>query len=51
VLTRYRGRGKGSGVPVDNEGAHVWALRDGKVVRLEIFADRADALAAAGLAD
>jgi ketosteroid isomerase-like protein len=51
VLTRYRGRGKGSGVPVDTKGAHVWALRDGKVVRLEIFADRANALAAAGLAD
>ena len=51
VLTRYRGRGKGSGVPVDTEGAHVWKLRDGKVVRLEIFSDRANALAAAGLGD
>lgn len=45
VLARYRGRGKGSGVEVDAEGAHVWRLRDGKAVRLEIFADRRRALA------
>ena len=44
VLTRYRGRGKGSGVEVDSEGAHVWKLRDGKAVRLEVFADRERAL-------
>ena len=48
VLTRYRGRGKGSGVEVDVEGAHVWKLRaDGMAVRLEVFADRERALAAA----
>ena len=46
VLTRYRGRGTGSGVEVDVEGAHVWKLRDGKAVRLEVFADRERALAA-----
>jgi ketosteroid isomerase-like protein len=34
---------------VDTKGAHLWTLRDGKVVRLEIFADRAGALAAVGL--
>jgi ketosteroid isomerase-like protein len=51
VLTRYRGRGKGSGVEVDVEGAHVWKLRDGKAVRLEVFADRERALrAASGMA-
>jgi ketosteroid isomerase-like protein len=44
VLTRYRGRGRGSGVEVDREGAHVWKLRDGKAVRLEVFADRERAL-------
>jgi ketosteroid isomerase-like protein len=48
VLTRYRGRGKGSGVEVDSDGAHVWKLRDdGKAIRLEVFADRERALAAA----
>ena len=49
VLARYRGRGKGSGVEVDVEGAHVWRFRDGKAVRLEVFADRARALEAVGL--
>ena len=44
VLTRYRGRGRGSGVDLDVEGAHVWKLRDGKAVRLEVFADRQRAL-------
>jgi uncharacterized protein len=44
VLTHYRGRGKGSGVEVDVEGAHVWRMRDGQAVRLEVFADRRAAL-------
>jgi uncharacterized protein len=40
VLVTYHGRGRGSGVEVRQPGAHVFELRDGKVVRLEIFADR-----------
>ena len=44
VLATYHGRGRGSGVEISQEGAHVWELRDGKVVRLEIFATRAKAL-------
>jgi ketosteroid isomerase-like protein len=49
VLCRYTGRGKGSGVDVDVQGAHVWKMHDGKVVRLEIFSNREKALEAAGL--
>jgi ketosteroid isomerase-like protein len=49
VLCRYTGRGKGSGVDVDVQGAHVWKMRHGKVVRLEIFSNREKALEAAGL--
>lgn len=49
VLARYRGRGKGGGVPIDTEGAHVWKMRNRKAVRLEIFADRSRALQAIGL--
>jgi uncharacterized protein len=49
VLTRYRGRGKGSGVEVDVPGAHVWQMRDGEAVRLEVFANRGRALESAGL--
>ena len=44
VLTRYRGRGKVSGVEVDVEGAHVWKVREGKAIWLEVFADRQRAL-------
>jgi ketosteroid isomerase-like protein len=49
AMTRYRGRGKGSGVEVDTRGAHVWKFRDGKVVRLEVFADRDIALESVGI--
>jgi uncharacterized protein len=44
VLASYHGRGKGSGVEIHQEGAHVFELRDGKVVRLEIFATREKAI-------
>ncbi len=49
VLCRYRGRGKGSGAEVDVNGAHVWTLRDGKVIRLEAFASAVSALESVGL--
>jgi uncharacterized protein len=48
VLATYIGRGKGSGVEIRQEGAHVFKLRDGKVVRLEIFASRRKALESVG---
>jgi uncharacterized protein len=44
VLASYHGRGKGSGVEIEQKGAHVFELRDGKVVRLEIFANREKAI-------
>jgi uncharacterized protein len=44
VLTSYHGRGKVSGAEVHQKGAHVFKLRDGQVVRLEIFADRQRAI-------
>jgi ketosteroid isomerase-like protein len=49
VLARYTGRGKGSGVEVDTRGAHLWTMRDGKAIRLEIFSSRGRAIEAAGL--
>ena len=51
VLARYTGSGKESGVDVDVQGAHLWKMRDGKAVRLEIFSSREKALEAAGLAE
>jgi ketosteroid isomerase-like protein len=47
---RFRGKGRGSGVPVDIEQYHVVELRDGRIARLAWFLRREDALAAAGLA-
>jgi len=44
VLASYYGTGKGSGVEIHQLGAHLFDLRDGKVVRLEIFATRERAL-------
>ena len=45
VLATYFGRGRGSGVEISQEGAHVFRLREGRVVRMEIFASRERAIA------
>ena len=50
VILRFTGRGKVSGVPVEDRIAHHWSLRDGKAVRLQVFSDPAEARQAAGLA-
>lgn len=42
--------GRASGVVVEQVYAQVWTLRDGKVVRMRIFGDQNQALAAVGLA-
>ena len=50
VEGRYRGKMKATGTPVDAQFAHVWQLRDGKVVRFQQYTDTkqwADALVAA----
>src|SRR5687768_15835197 len=47
---RHRGRGRVSGAEIDEEMYHqVATFRDGKIVRMEYFADWSEALAAAGL--
>ena len=46
VLATYYGTGKGSGVEIQQQGAHLFDLQDGRVVRLEIFATRARAFEA-----
>jgi ketosteroid isomerase-like protein len=48
VLFAPHGRGKGSQVEIAQRMAAVWTLRDGRVTRLRYFADRAEALRAAG---
>jgi len=54
VATRLRhyGRGKRSGVVIDEEMYHqVATFRGGRMVRIEYFGDWAEALAAAGLSE
>ena len=48
VLIRWQGRGKGSGMALESEGAHLWTFRDGKAVRYEVYRSREDALATLG---
>ena len=51
VLTRDQARPKGSDAEVSFLGAPVWTVRDGKVARIEFYWNRAEGLAAAGLAE
>lgn len=49
LLYRIVGRGKGSGVPIDQPIAILWTVRDGKIRRGEGYLDPEEALAALGL--
>jgi hypothetical protein len=49
VLTHVTARGKGSGAAVDADTATLWTIEAGKVVRLALHWNPADALEAAGL--
>jgi ketosteroid isomerase-like protein len=51
ALLRVRGRGKGSGIVVESNVAHVWTLQDRKPVRVEIYLDIAQAMKATGLSE
>jgi ketosteroid isomerase-like protein len=49
AVVRAMGRGRSSGVDIDQRLFHVWTIRDGRVLRLEIHSDRERALRAAGI--
>ena len=49
VVAVIRGRGKGSGAPVQREQGHVWTVRDGRAVRFRWFRSAEDALRDLGL--
>jgi len=49
VTYRIRGRGRGSGIEIDEPITVVWRLRDARVVEIRAYTDRAEALAVAGL--
>ncbi len=49
AIVRQRGRSKATGLSVDMHFAQLWTLRDGKQLRMRMYADPDDALRAAGL--
>jgi ketosteroid isomerase-like protein len=51
VAMRERGRGKGSGIPVERRWAQVWTFSRGRIIRWEMFPDKPAALEAVGLAE
>jgi ketosteroid isomerase-like protein len=50
-LGRIRSRGRGSGVAIDVEVAALARFRDGLIVRLRIYSNRAEAAEAAGMSE
>jgi ketosteroid isomerase-like protein len=52
TLAVEHGRGRGSGAQVQAaRTAHLWTLRDGKAVQIDLFLDRKRALEAVGLSE
>jgi ketosteroid isomerase-like protein len=51
LFWRHGGVGKSSGIRVENEGGTVFSLRDGRISHARVYADRAEALEAAGLSE
>jgi ketosteroid isomerase-like protein len=49
VMVQHRGRGKTSGVWVEQKFAMVWTLRGGRAVRMDMYGTREEALEAIGL--
>jgi ketosteroid isomerase-like protein len=50
IFGRWRARGRVSGVELENQpAAWLYEIKDGKVMRMQTFTDRAEALEAAGL--
>jgi ketosteroid isomerase-like protein len=51
VLTVHHGRGRGSGVEVKAHWTFLYEVQGGKIIRMAVYPDPADALEAAGLAE
>ena len=49
LTARFQGRGRASGIEIDTHLYEVYTLRDGKVLRIDEYERRAQALEAAGL--
>jgi ketosteroid isomerase-like protein len=46
LLATHRGRGRSSGIEVHGENGYVYTLRDGKIVRGELYPSREEAIEA-----
>ena len=51
VALRFRGRGAGSGVEIDERGYWVYERRGGRLYRISEYSEPAEALEAAGLSE
>ena len=51
VFIRVIARGGVSGLAAEQETAHVWTARDGRLASIQIYRDRAQALEAVGLSE
>jgi ketosteroid isomerase-like protein len=51
VGVHLRGVGRASGVPAESRHFTLWSFRGRKVIRIESFGERAEALEAAGLSE
>jgi ketosteroid isomerase-like protein len=49
VVFRIVGKGRESGVPIDERLAHLWTVREGRAVRMEVHSGRDEARRAAGV--
>jgi uncharacterized protein len=46
ILLRSRSQGKGSGISVEAQYAHLWTMQDGRGMRVDAYFDRDEALSA-----
>ena len=51
VMVHHSGRGRTSGIDVDQRFAMVWTLRDGRATRMDMYLTRDEAVEAVGLED
>jgi ketosteroid isomerase-like protein len=51
VFARLLGRGETSGAPFELETTHVWTLRAGRAISVQVYRERSQALQAAGLSE
>ncbi|MDP9228310.1 MAG: nuclear transport factor 2 family protein [Actinomycetota bacterium] len=49
LMARHRGRGRASGAEVQGQTGYLYKVLGGKVVRIELYPSRAEALEAAGV--